>query len=263
MSGISAWLLIGVEHEARRELIGLFNSVAARGSILQAGDFRGIGQRVIYVAERHRDNRLERVMISDRSQNPPFLIFAERGHLDLDEASALIHLQLEEGEMHIAADGLDTGSYRRVLFHEFDYSFDVTTMLSGDARPVRPKQMSLDELRGVIARGKAGDPLHELVNQKPVLNELEMQRRFALPLAPLLFAIAAVPLALLGQRSSRAWGPIASLALAFVFYSVFTLMQFLAAEGWLPPVVALWIPNLLLLGLSLQLLRRAELGVSR
>jgi lipopolysaccharide export LptBFGC system permease protein LptF len=51
--------------------------------------------------------------------------------------------------------------------------------------------------------------------------------------------------------------------LAFSFYALLTLMQYLAKEGWLPPLVAFWAPNLLLLAVSLELLRRTELGVSR
>jgi lipopolysaccharide export LptBFGC system permease protein LptF len=114
-----------------------------------------------------------------------------------------------------------------------------------------------------VARGQTGDPLQELKKKDPILYQLEIQRRFALPLAPLLFAIAAVPLALMGQRSSRAWGPMACVVLAFSFYALLTLMQYLAKEGWLPPLVAFWAPNLLLLAVSLELLRRTELGVSR
>ena len=262
VAGVSAWLLIAVEHEARRELIVLFNSVAARGSIVQPGQFQGFGELVIYVDERKRDNQLEGVMISDRSKDPPFLIFARSGHLALDEGSAFLHLQLEEGEIHIAPDDLEDDRYRRVLFDTFDYSFDVASLLSSDAKPVRPKQMTLAELRDVVARGKAGDPLHELKKQEPVRYELEIQRRFALPLAPLLFAIAAVPLALFGPRSSRAWGPIACIGLAFAFYAVLGLMQYLSQDGWLSPLVASWLPNVALLAVSLLLLRRADLGVS-
>jgi lipopolysaccharide export system permease protein len=254
-SALSFWLLLRVEHEARRDLISLFNAVATRGAILQAGDFRSIGNRVIYVAERHRDNRLEGVMISDNSQDPPFLIFAEDGRMSLDESSARLHLELGQGELHIAPKDLREDRYRRVLFGSFDYSLDVTRLLTGEARPVRPKQMTLPELRQVVARARAGDPLRELKKREPVLYELEIARRFALPVVPLLFAVAAVPLALRGRRGSRAWGPGACTALAFGFYAVLTLLQYLARQHQLAPALAFWIPNVLLLGLSLQLLR--------
>lgn len=262
VSALSAYLLIGVEHEARRELIALFNAVAARGSILQAGDFRGIDDRVIYVAERDRENHLSGIMISDRTREPPLLIFAEEGRLSLDEGTARIHLELGRGEMHVTPDDLDPDRYRRVLFETFDYSFDVSDMLSGEADPVRPKQMTLAELTDVVARGRAGDPLEELRKKEPVLYELEIQRRFALPLAPLLFALAAVPVALLGRRASRAWGPIACGALAFAYYAVLTFLQFLAREAWLAPWLAFWLPNILLVAISVQQIRRQQLGVS-
>ncbi len=262
VTGVTAWLLIAVEHEARRELASLFNAAAARGSILKAGQFQGFGNLVIYVAERHRDNRLERVMISDRSSDTPFLIFAEEGRLNLDEGSGFLHLQLEEGEMHMLPDDLQADRYRRLFFHNFDYSFNVTSLLT-DGAPVRPKQMTLAELRAVVARGRGGDPLQELKKREPVVYELEIHRRLALPLAPLLFAIAAVPLALMRLRSSRAWGVAASSTVAFLFYAALTLMQYLSSEGWLPPAVALWVPNLLLLAVSVQLLRSAELSVPR
>jgi len=262
VSGVTAWLLIAVEHEARRELASLFNAAAARGSILKAGQFQGFGNLVIYVAERHRDNRLERVMISDSSSDTPFLIFAEEGRLHLDESLGFLHLQLEEGEMHMLPGDLEADRYRRLFFHNFDYSFNVTSLLT-DGAPVRPKQMTLAELRAVVARGRGGDPLQELKKREPVVYELEIHRRLALPLAPLLFAIAAVPLALMRLRSSRAWGVAASSTVAFLFYAALTLMQYVSSEGWLPPAVALWAPNLLLLAVSVQLLRSAELSVPR
>ena len=258
VTGISAWLLIAVEHEARRELIRLFNTVAARGQILQAGDFRGIGQRVIYVAERHRDDSLEGVMISDESQDRPFLIFAERGRLALDEASSKLRLELGRGEIHIATDPGEDDLYERVLFRRFDYELDASELLAGDERPRRPKQMTLPELREVLARAQAGDPLADLRRQNPRLYEIEIQRRLALPMAPLLFAIAAVPLALAGRRGSRAWGPMACALLAFSFYAVLMLLQYLARESWIPASLAFWGPNAGLLVLSIAGVRRAE-----
>jgi lipopolysaccharide export system permease protein len=262
VSAASAWLLLGVEHEARRDLIRLFNTVAARGGILQSGDFRGINDRVIYVAQRHRDDRLEGVMISDRTQEPPFMIFAEEGRLSLDPESTLLHLKLGKGELHIGEDDPASERYRRVLFRSFDYSLNVASLLSENARPVRPKQMTLSELSDVVARGRSGDPLHDLKKKEPVLYELEMHRRFALPAAPLLFAIAAVPIALAGERRSRAWPIIACAGVAFAFYAFLMLLQTLALDAGLPPVIASWLPNALLLAGSLVGLRRIDAGES-
>ncbi len=262
VSLISGWLLIGVEHQARRDLITLFNTVATRGEVVQAGEFRGIDQRVIYVAERGDDGLLGGIMISDRSQDPPFLVFAESGRLSLDSGAARIHLRLARGEMHLEsrrprARPLPTRALRplRLLVRRRP------DCCPEEARPVRPKQMSLAELHEVAARGRAGDPLLELKKREPVLYELEIQRRFALPVAPLLFALAAVPLALMGRSGSRSWGPVACVLLAFAYYAVLTFLQFLARTHWITPVLAFWIPNALLLLLSVEGLRRSRLGL--
>ena len=261
VSGISGYLLIAVEHVARRELISLFNAVAARGSILQAGEFRAIGASVVFVSERDRENRLRGIVISDRTQERPFLILAERGRFFLDEKTATIHLQLGEGELHLDPDDQDPDRYQRVVFESFDYSIDVSRLLSGATSRLRPKQMTLAELRATVDRGQAGDKLWDLAKQDPVLYELEIHRRFALPVVPLLFAMAAVPLALRGAPRSRAWGPVLSLILAFGYYAVLTFFQFLAREAWLTPLLAFWIPNVCLLTISLHQLHRVQSGI--
>jgi lipopolysaccharide export LptBFGC system permease protein LptF len=199
-------------------------------------------------------------MIADQTLDDPFTIFAERGQYTLDEETALIHLELEAGTLHLMDDRPDR--YRRVLFDTFDYTIDVGWLLSGGGSPRRPKEMTLAELHDVIARGRNGDPLNDLAKQEPVLYELEIHRRFALPVAPLLFALAVVPLALRGAPRSRAWGPVMAITLAFAYYAVLTLFQHFARKGWLPPVLAFWIPNALLVGVALHQLRRGMRGVS-
>lgn len=259
VSAVSAYLLISAEHEARRTLLKLFNSVAARGSLLQPGEFRGIGNRMIWVTDRDRGNQLEGIMIADNTLDDPFTIFAARGRYALDEETSTIHLALEDGTLHMRDD--DVTRYRRVLFEKFDYTIDVTWLLSDGFNPRRPKQMTLAELREVVARGRAGDPLQDLAKREPVLYALEIQRRFALPFAPFLFALAVVPLALRGAPNSRAWGPLLGVTLAFAYYAVLTLFQYLSRQGWLPPFLAFWIPNALIVGVALHQLHRGERGI--
>lgn len=255
-SGISGYLLISTEHEARRTLLRLFSTVATRGSLLQAGEFRSIGNRTIWVTDRDRDNRLEGIMIADNTLDEPFTIFAASGQYLLDKETSTIHLALESGTLHM--QDANVNRYRRVFFEKFDYAIDVARLLSDGKSPDRPKQMTMRELQDVVARGRAGDPLNELAKRDPVDYELEIQRRFALPAAPFLFALAVVPLALRGRPNSRSWGPVLSIALAFGYYAVLTLFQFLSREGWLPPVMAFWIPNALIVGVAVGQLRRGE-----
>ena len=74
--------------------------------------------------------------------------------------------------------------------------------------------------------------------------------------------IAAVPIALAGERRSRAWPIIACAGVAFAFYAFLMLLQTLALDAGLPPVIASWLPNALLLAGPLVGLRRIDAGES-
>jgi len=261
VSGISAYLMVAVEHQARRDLLSLFKVVAARGSLLQAGEFGVVGRSIVFVDKRDRDNNLKGIMISDRGNDKyPFVLFAETGQLRFEGETETIRLRLERGEIHLEPKTEEEDVGHRIFFDSIDYTLDVSSLLHGGAAPERPKQMELDELRAVVARGRAGEELLELHDKDPIAYELEIHRRFALPVAPLLFSLVAVPLGLLRGRSSRAWGLLLGLITAFGYYALMTFSQFLAKQQLLPPVASLWLPNLLFVGLAVRMIARARNG---
>jgi lipopolysaccharide export system permease protein len=262
-TGVSAWLLTSVEHESRRNLVRLFKTAAARGAILEPGKFREIGKRVVFVEDRERDGELTGVMILDQSQEDrPFRVFADRGHFQFSESTAQIELELENGELHFAPIPGKPTRYERIHFEKFSYQLNVGHILGGDFGPVRPKQMNLADLRHVLARAKAGDPLLELDQRDPLEYELEIHRRRTLPLAPLLFAGVAVPIALASEKRGRSIGLLLVLSVAFGYYALAAAMETMAQQAWLGAGVASWIPNLVFAaaGLSLAFYARRRLS---
>lgn len=261
-SGLSGWLLIAVEHESRRELVQLFKTAAARGAILEPGKFREIGRRVIFVEDRDRDGALTGVMIFDQSQpDRAFRIFADQGRFHFNEETAQIELDLWNGELHFAPTAEKPRLYERIHFEKFSYQLDVGHILGGNFGPVRPKQMNLADLRHVLDRAKAGDPLRELDQRNPLEYELEIHRRRTLPFAPLLFAGVAVPIALASEKRGRSLGLFLVLSVAFGYYALSAAMESVAQYSWLSVGFASWIPNILFaaLGLSLALRERRRI----
>jgi len=259
VSVASAYLMMTVEHQARRELLNLFKTVAARGSLLQAGEFGVVGSGMAFVNRRDRNGNLRGIMISDhRSYRRPFFLFAETGRLRFDGENEAIHLLLERGEIHFEPELGNEEEYHRIFFDSINYALDVSSLLRGSSSPERPKQMKLDELRAMVARGRAGEQLSEFHEKNPIAYELEIHRRFALPLAPLLFSLVAVPVGLLRGRRSRAWGLLFGLVLLFSYYALVTFSQFLAGRELLAPVASLWLPNLLFAGFAVYALARAR-----
>jgi lipopolysaccharide export system permease protein len=245
ISSVSAYVMIEVEHRAHRQLRTLVETLAARGGMLEPGKFRSLAGRTLHVNERDRDNNLRGVMISDRTdpQNA-FVIFSERGRFSYDEVRQTFTLGLRDGALHLDPDPKYPERVRTISFESLDYSFDVTQLISTLNAAVRPRQMTFGELETVVPRAKDGSNLGDLHQRDPIEYELEMHRRYALPAAPMAFALIAVPLGLGRATRTRSRGALISLTLAFAYYGLFSQARFLALDGWISANYALWIPNL-------------------
>ena len=123
---------------------------------------------------------------------------------------------------------------------------------------VRPRQMSSSELREVVQSVRSGGDLSSFDERDPLESEIEIHRRYALPMAPVLFALIAIPLGLGNAARTRSRGAIISLALAFAYYSLFTQARFLALDHWIDPRFALWLPNIVFAIFAVLLVFRAR-----
>jgi len=258
VSVLTALLMMEYEPMARRELRAVFREVASRGAILEPGEFKSIGDRVIFVQSRAMDNRLEGILISDRT-NParPFLVFAQSGRFIFDADQLVIRLELENGDVHVETRG--SGLHQRIAFQHFDYAIDASPLLDR-TRNVRPREMNLAELSASIER--AGHELPAPDARDPNEYRAQLHRRIALPFAPLLFAALGVPLGLQRPKSARSWGVLVCTGLVVAYYTMLTFSEFLGTSGALPPALALWIPNVVFGLAALPLLWRAQRGES-
>ena len=84
--------------------------------------------------------------------------------------------------------------------------------------------------------------------------QIEFHRRFSYPIANLCFGLLAVPLALVGHRFSRAAGAVTGLLVTVLYYAFMQLGDGLIQGGVLHPGGGVWLPNLVVAGLSLVLL---------
>jgi LPS export ABC transporter permease LptG/LPS export ABC transporter permease LptF len=86
---------------------------------------------------------------------------------------------------------------------------------------------------------------------------LELHRRFAYPLASLVFGFLAVPLFLARKNFSRAGGGVIALLCTLAYYGLMQLGEGLVQAGTLGPALGAWLPNILLGVLAGALLVRA------
>ncbi len=259
LSALTLELAVEIEPAARREMAASVRKMLVRGISVEPGRFNSIGERTVYVDARDEgsgsERRLRGIMISDQSDpERPFVAFAEEGRIELDEAGGEILLQLERGEVHLDPRRED-GRYQRVLFERFEYRFDVSAMLEPNVLR-RPREMPIEELRDIVRRIDAGEGVPEL-REEPPSYAAHLHRRFAMPLAPALFALVGVPLGMQRRRGARSYGVILCALLAFGYYALHSFCELLAIESGFPPQIV-WLPNIVYAAVGTFLLARAR-----
>ena len=258
ISGLTAWLLVDVEPRARRELREAVIAMTTHGSMIEQGEFKRVGERVVYVRSRDGQDRLEGILISDRSDpERPFMIFAESGVFGWDAEAGKASFRLRNGDIHVEPADAKDSEYRRIAFDDFEYAFPVKSLIELETAQLRAKDMTIVELRATLARLEAGESVPH-ASRNPIQYRLQIHRRYALPMAPMLFALVGVPLAARRARGGRSWGVLLCAGLVGAYYGVLTFSQYLALAGTLPAGIALWIPNALCAVVAAALLARAR-----
>ena len=204
---------------------------------------------VVLYAEQYdeRQRILKGVLIHDgRDKSRSMTIFAADGVIAGGFGKQDIRMVLNNGSIHVPGKGDD---YRLVNFGEYVMTVSGTANASALGRS--EQDMSIAELREQISNAAT-------TKTTRLKMQSELHSRFAFPLASLVFAVLAVPLGMQNRRSGKSAGFSTSIGVLLAYYVVLSLLRTLAEKGTLPPMLALWIPNLLFLGLGWFLLRMAS-----
>jgi LPS export ABC transporter permease LptF len=254
LSLVTLRFTLEAEPAARREMQTAMKMILARGGVIEPGKFRRFGdERLCFVERRDPDDTLRGIVCADHtSPERPFIVFAESGRITLDEASSELVMELFAGDIHLQERSADD-RYQRIAFERLRYGVDVEGLLG--TRHRKPKEMTMAELEQTLERVAAGDT-RDMYD--PVEYAVQWHRRIAAPLAPTLFGLVGVPIAMRRTRGARSLGMLWCGVLAFAYYLFQSFAEFLSTEGWLVPAAACWIPNATFAAIGIALLRRAR-----
>lgn len=205
---------------------------------------------MILYTEHYDDQRhtLQGVIIHDgRNPGRPMTIFAKDGIVNGGSESQAMRLSLKNGSIHVAGKGAE---YRLVTFGEYIMTVGTQGGAAGIGR--NEQDMGASELRSQIA-----DQATPVQVRLKMLSELH--GRYAFPFASVVFAFLAVPLGIQNRRTGKSAGFAISIGILLAYYLMLSLCKTLAEKGTIPPFVALWLPNMMFLGLGWYLLRMASL----
>ena len=107
----------------------------------------------------------------------------------------------------------------------------------------KPDEMTIKELREQINIMKS-----QYVDTKKL--EIELYQRFTVPMASLMFALIGAPLGIQPNRSSS------SIGFGISYYTLMTLAGAIGQNSFIPPVIAVWIPNIVTLIAGIYLIRK-------
>lgn len=205
---------------------------------------------MILYTDHYDDSRreLQGIIIHDgRNPGQPMTIFARDGVVTGGSGSQELRLILNNGSIHASGKGEE---YRMVAFGEY-------IMTVGDQAGVatigrNEQDMGIPELRSHITDKATPDR-----TRLKMMSELH--GRYAFPFASLVFAVIGVPLGIQNRRSGKSAGFSVSIGILLVYYLILSLLRTLAEKGSIPPFIALWLPNMVFLGVGFYLLRMASL----
>jgi lipopolysaccharide export system permease protein len=92
---------------------------------------------------------------------------------------------------------------------------------------------------------------------------MELHRKFAVPLAAVVFALLAAPLSVYTSQGGRFLGMGLTVIVLFLYYAVMSSARAMGAAGAVSPALAAWLPNLLFAAGGLVLWARQDQWVPR
>ena len=207
---------------------------------------------VMYTDHYEEKNKLLKgVVIHDgRNTERPMTIFAQNGIISTLPGSQALQISLHDGSIHMSGE---KGLYRLVHFGE--YSMTIGEKGGSMAASRNESDMLVSELKNQINDPGTPDQMRQKMR-------IELHSRFTFPFASFVFAILAVPLGLQNRRSGKSGGFTISILIILAYYVLMSVAKTLPEKGILPAFVALWIPNLLFLGIGWYFLRLASLEKS-
>ena len=173
------------------------------------------------------------VFIADMTQrNPVKVTLAESGVLVNEAARNRFVLHLENGTTH-EYDPQRPDEYSIASFTDTEIPIPVDQGGAGAERS-SPPYLSLTQLWHNI---------HQPRERQAAL--VELHYRFALPVAAIVLALVGIPLGISTRKGGKSLGVMLSILLFFVYYILMAFGLSFAKQGRVPPIVGLWLANVL------------------
>ena len=206
------------------------------------------GKLWMYESTDAKSGRMQNVKIWDSiwSGRPRFSQ-AQEGSLGFEGGRAM--LTLYDGLTYEPTTDNSDG-FRVTKFHEQRLALQLTEDLErGEFQNQTPRSMSIAQLGAFVNRLEGAVQTSQnpdFARRKLRLAKVEYHKKFSIPFACLAFGLMGVPLGLMVKQGGRMIGFGVGLAVILVYYLLLQIGQSTGLEGVLSPVLAMWLPNIVI-----------------
>jgi lipopolysaccharide export system permease protein len=207
--------------------------------------FKGV---MLYVTHMDTKTRtMTDVFIEDqRNANIISTVVAPKGSLILNAERRSVLLRLYNGTINQV--DIKNRSVNTVRFATYDINLDAGQRARAIQHgPKDEEEMSLAELREYLAEDRPRD-------RQYYLTWMEYHKKFSLPFACLALGILAVPLGIQSKSSRRSFGIGLGLVFFLFYYILLSAGWVFGEAGTYPPIIGMWIPNLVMAGIGIWIL---------
>lgn len=258
LAGVNTFIAVRVLPEGNRQYSQLLLEIGARdiSSLVEPRVFNeNWPGKVLYVFDvPERSQRWQGVFFSEAlpTGQTSEVTVAEWGEIQLDEAGERVVLHLENATTH-RVDLSKPGEYQttrhRSLDRVLEEAFTSTQKARVASRAPNRRELTIPQLAA-----RADDPAVGAEDRN--LYTVEIHKKLAIPMACVVFGLIALPLGFNNRRGGKSSGFAISIALILFYWILLNHGEDSARLGRMPPWLAMWLPNLLLLGAGVFLLIR-------
>jgi lipopolysaccharide export system permease protein len=198
-------------------------------------------------------NTAQGVLIVDkRDRFREDIILGKVALITTDEDTNSLGLKLFDGSIYEREK--NSPGFSQTRFNIYDFRLDLDELISPvKTKEAGPKEMSLRHLLGNIREKR-----EEGATATP--ERMEFHQRISFGFVPFVFCLLGVSLTLLPRsfQANRSWGLMLCFFWLLTYYVLLSLGKALGDKELLHPIPALWLPNILVGGVSIHFFRKAS-----
>lgn len=215
--------------------------------MIQPGVFNTDFPGLTIFAEKYDPGKHEMRLIfvqDKRSDKAIATIVAQQGRVVTDRIKGRLQFLLSDGTIYRTGED----QVYSLKFASYLVNLDIWKALDTEQMAeARPREMSIMDLRRLAA-----DPQLAQVKDADYVRrvQVEIQKRYTLPVACLVLGLFALPFACSFQGVKQYVGVLMALGMFLVYYSLYSINISLGESGVMSPLIGLWLPNAMFFALA-------------